>query len=192
MIPTVEVCHAWMYQCVGPLWSSLCPTQVLALWVPSLAHASRPSILSRWADASTAVCFDRTHSARGCSALAWRCGFALLETFTSPRGHAFAVSVMMCLYCRLQYGSRDPTSAKINEVLKRQAGTTADTIEASVAWADLVILAVPGVHLHAWHVHACMQSCQHASLAQAKRRCSFLPPSLASLLTRPCAGLDCK
>jgi predicted dinucleotide-binding enzyme len=47
-----------------------------------------------------------------------------------------------------RYGSRDPTSAKMQELLSKQAGATADTVAAACSWADIIVLTVPGEELH--------------------------------------------
>lgn len=46
----------------------------------------------------------------------------------------------------VKYGARDPASAKVKEVLAAQPTATADTVDASIAWADVVVLATPGAH----------------------------------------------
>lgn len=44
----------------------------------------------------------------------------------------------------IKYGVRDPSAAKHKKLLKHQLGATLGTVPDAVAWADAVLLAVPG------------------------------------------------
>jgi hypothetical protein len=57
----------------------------------------------------------------------------------------FALHLVCSQLPALPSGSRDPSSAKVQELLKTQTSASADTIESAVSWAEAVIVATPGV-----------------------------------------------
>lgn len=46
----------------------------------------------------------------------------------------------------VKYGSRDPASTKIADILSKQPGSSADTVNKTIEWAEVVVLATPGEH----------------------------------------------
>jgi predicted dinucleotide-binding enzyme len=51
----------------------------------------------------------------------------------------------------VSYGTRDISSPKVAELKQQQQDASVQTVQAAVAWADVIILAVPGTYIEQQH-----------------------------------------
>ena len=72
-----------------------------------------------------------------------------------------------CAVCNPRYGSRDPTAAKVQQVLRQQTSAEAGIIADAVAWADAIVLTTPCEYQL---IQLAAKECEQCSICLLKNR----------------------